>query len=329
MPSDLDQLYPFARAIDEGLADVAANVPPPSHQAPEPVRCDGCGKTWPWNWYIPERHGQRYPGRWAAPPVDPCPACQRPAEHVAESKLRDQLVRVGVSERLAAFTLDAVVPQGESEDPEAFRARVRLAQRDKPVLGVPVGQRAAWRELRRWKPPTWVVLHGPPGTGKTTLMAAMARRVLSVASERWEERDGRRVLVRRTAPAVEYHSLDDVLSRERVRHSGLDKSPVKDVATVGVGVRVDGEQRFPVYDRRAVLFLDELGLNSKIRDDEAMLVERIIGFRERHGLCTVVATNREYDEVAGPESIYGRRVGNRLATALNVAVTGDSWREVA
>jgi hypothetical protein len=321
-PTDLDSMYPFARAVDEGLADLARQA------QPEPIRCS-CDRTWPWTWYVPERNGQRYAGRWAAPKVDPCGACALPSEHLVEKALRATLVRIGVSDRLVAYSFDGLVQQGDSEDPDAFRLRVREQQVKKPVLGVPVGQRHAWRELRKWKPPTWVVLHGPPGTGKTTMMAAMARRVLSVASERWEERGGRRVLVRRTAPAVEYHSLDDVLSRERVRHSGLDKSPVKDVATVGVGVRVDGEQRFPVYDRRAVLFLDELGLNSKIRDDETMLVERIIGFRERHGLCTVVATNREYDEVAGPESIYGRRVGNRLATALNVPLTGDSWRETA
>lgn len=296
-------------------------------EEPQPKRC-GCGKDWPWSWHEPHVNGVRYAGRWAAPPVNPCPICRRSDDDLHEDDVRGRLVAAGLPNPLVAHRLDdaGLVLQGEQEPVDAFRVRVQEARQDRPVLGVSIAQRKAYKTLRHWRPPQWLVLHGPPGTGKTTLMAALARRAMNLRPDRWEVREGRRTLVRSRRHAVEYHRLDDVIARERVKMRGLDEAPVRDVARVGVSSQVDSERAVTVFDDKAVLFLDELGLSPRPPDAEQRLVERIIGYRAEQGLCTVVATNRAYHEVAGPDSIYGRRVGDRLRAALDVQLTGDSWR---
>lgn len=172
-------------------------------------------------------------------------------------------------------------------------------QRQKAVLGVPIGQRQAFGALRQWRPPRWLLLHGPPGTGKTTMLAALAQRLLTTKPERWEVRGGRRTLIRSRSLWVEYHRVDDVVDRERVKLRGLDGAPTVDVARVGIRVEQENERDVRRFDPTAVLLLDELGLSPKPTGAEVKVIERIVGFRADHGLCTVIATNRDREELVG------------------------------
>lgn len=293
---------------------------------PPPLRC-GCGKDWHFTWYVPRVNGRVYSGRWAAPRVDPCELCEVPPAMVAESELRRRVLAAGVPDPLVTFSLDALVEQGQIEPLDSFRTRVRNLQRQAPVLGVTVGQRQAYRELRAWRPPQWLLIHGPPGTGKTSMLAALARRLLTEQPERWEERCGRRTLVRTKPCWVEYHRVDDLVDRERVKLRGLDDAPTRDVALVGARWEHHGERSVRTFDRSAVLMLDELGTAPRPKDAEVKAIERIVGFRADEGLCTVIVTNRDREELVGRDAIYGRRVADRLRGALNVAMTGESWRE--
>jgi DNA replication protein DnaC len=279
-------------------------------EQPAPVVCR-CGEEWPWTWFVPVVNGTTYSGRWAAAQHDPCRLCA-PADPALqrEHDLQGRLERSGFPTRLTTYTLEpkGLVQQRPNEGHDAFRERVKSTPGC--VLGVSVSQVQSYRQLIGWRPPTGLVLHGPPGTGKTTVMAALARKLASVGEDEWVKGPtGRRTLRRAPSWAVEYHRLDDVVDRERVKMRGLDESPLKDVARTS-----------------AVLFLDELGLKPKPTEFEATLVERIVGYRSEHGLCTVVATNRDYWEVAGDDSIYGRRTGDRLRQYTDVPMTGESWR---
>lgn len=304
------------------LPTPAANTDPP-----DAIRCS-CGNEWPWSWYVPRVNGKTYTGRWAAPKVSPCGLCEVPATTLAERALYGRLLAAGIPEPLIGHALerDLLTQQRPGEGVEGFRARVAAARQKSPVLGVAIDQVAAYKAVVGWRPPQWLVLHGPPGTGKTTLLAGLARRLLRHAEERRETRDGYDYVVRTPHRHVEYHRVDEVLGREAVKLRGLDDSPTRDVARVGLRTVSDGERSVQTYDRNAVLMLDELGLDPSPREAERRLVERILCYRHDHGLCTVIATNRDLDEIVGPESVYGQRVGDRLRTALAVALTGDSWR---
>lgn len=312
-------------------ADMAVQLPKgaPSIDAdpPGPIRC-ACGNEWPWTWHKPRVNGRVYSGRWAAPRVNPCKLCEIAPEILAERQLRGRILGAGIPEPLVCHALrrDLITEQTVGESIEDFRARVFQLRRKAPVLGVALDQVSAYRALVQWKPPQWLVLHGPPGTGKTTLLAALARRLLHQPPERRETREGRPVVVRAVRHAVEYHRLDELVARERAKLKGLDGAPTVDVAKVGVSREQDGEAWVSSYDPRSVLMLDELGLSPTPHWSEVLLVERVINYRADNGLCTVVVSNRDLDELVGPGCIYGWRVGDRLKGALAVALTGDSWR---
>lgn len=304
-----------------------AEIPVVSAPQPPPLRCT-CGAEWPYSWYVPRRHGRVYPGRWAAPSVRPCQLCATPPEVLAERELRGRLLAAGIPDPLVIYGLERehLVQQRPGEPEDSFRHRVAEERTRAPVLGVGIAQTAAYRAVMAWRPPQWLILHGPAGTGKTTILAGLARRLLRVQPETRTERHGRPCVVRTQRRIVEYHRVDEILGREQVKLRGLDDSPTRDVARVGHRVVSDGERTVHELDPMAVLMLDELGLDERPGQAERRLVERILCYRHDHGLCTVIATNRGVHELVGDASIYGRRVGDRLRTALTVALLGESWR---
>lgn len=297
----------------------------PRHGPAEQTRSCSCGAIWPTTWFRDARLPNG--GAWAYPPIDPCKHCEPRQDSSAERELRGRMIRADVPEALIHYDLQRVTTQRIGEDFVTFQERVR---HDKQ-LGASHANLAGLRQIRDWQPPAWMLIHGPPGTGKTTVLAALARRLLTIAPEEFVDLHvnhpqfarldnglqnfiAKRGTVRfglpRTARTVAYARVDDVLNEERVRIRGFSDHPVRDIA------------RGP-----SVLLLDELGLAEKPSQREVDVVERIIGERHDRRLATVVATNRTPNELCGgTRAIYGRRVADRLRSATHVELGGDSWR---
>lgn len=295
-------------------------------------RCD-CGAEHRWVWHTPRGPTTGVVGtaRWCSPKVNPCALCGVADELVAEREVGARLHRAGVPSPLHryALTADRVVTQHPSEEPDAFQARVR-AQPGR--LGIMACNAAALRNAWAWSPPKWLVLHGPVGTGKTTWLAGLARRLLTAPASSvvvlptsviggardqvaWDYAVSRGLTEARKAPSwvpVTYETVPELMRREQLRSRGLDDAPVRDIA------RTEG-----------VLMLDEFCSAPKPREWELDMVERIIVYRHNHGLPTVIGTNRSYAELTGASGLrapYGARVADRLRTALDVALGGPSWR---
>lgn len=278
----------------------------------------GCGREWRWEWYAP--HGGLHAPRWCAPAVSPCSQCKPSPELEEEREIKGRMLRAGVPEPLLHVDLQRVVIQRHDETDEHFRARVRRDHQ----LGVPVVNAGALARLRNWRPrdergrAQWLVLHGSPGTGKTTMLAALARKLLARPPERTEVSTkaaplplpGQRTLRRARLHGALYERCDELVRREELKLRGLDPKPLVDTAT----------------DPR-VLLLDEVGLAERPPESEVKLVERLICHRHDAGLVTVLATNRTWGELTDEEKpLYGWRVADRLRAATEVELGGASWR---
>lgn len=291
-------------------------------QEPDLLACT-CGQRWPWVWHTPRTSsGRVWPPRWAAPKVNPCPDCRPDPNIAAELEIRERLRAADLPEPMWRYRFDRVTVQRPNEDYAAFQARAKAERQ----IGASTENLGALRKVKDWAPPEWLVLHGPPGTGKTTVMAAIARRLLTstpdeqvdlparsypteLAEEFARSRNLHKALSRIPIPQVEYHRVDELVRRETVRMRGLDPHPTVDVAKV------------------QILMLDELGLTERPTEAEARLIERVLCYRHDRGLCTIVATNRSWEELTtGKRPLYGWRVADRLRTAVDVALGGPSWR---
>jgi DNA replication protein DnaC len=303
---------------------------------PQPLTCTGppggsCGERYDWVWHEPvsPSTGRRWPGRWCAPRHNPCAACAPASGLDHEMEVNDRMRAAGVPGPLVGYRVDAsyTVNQQAAESWEDFAYRVRAHGRS--VLGVHIGNVDAIRAVHRYERPQWLVLHGPAGTGKTLLMAALARKLLTGAADvvedlpqdhvrsnnqvGWDYAASRKLtqtIRRKAVPHVEYHRVDDLVRREAIKIRGLDPAPTADAA------RVD------------TLLLDELGLPDRPSEAEIRLIERVLCYRADHGLSTALATNRTWEELVGRDALYGRRVADRLRRAEQVEVSGESWRGV-
>ena len=319
--------------MDLGLTvDRAVRAAEATPEQPTPLVCE-CGESYPWVWHVPRTSRREYPGRWAAPTLNPCERCKPVSGMDDELLLRQRIRDAGIPDAMVGYRLDVsqgyLVTQEDDETPDEFRARIAGMRDGVKRIGVLDINREAIRELYRWRPPAWLVLHGPVGTGKTTLISALVRKLLEqppdvieqLPEERFAGLDDAafdyatsrgltKTLRRKAVPIVEYHRVDDLVRREAIKARGLDPNPTADAAK-----------------RPHVLILDELGLTERPTESETKMIERILCYRADHGICTVMATNRTWDElVGGKRPLYGRRVADRLKKPTEVALLGESWR---
>jgi DNA replication protein DnaC len=324
------------------------------------VEC-ACGRVYPQVWYdlTARREAGKYvpaswgDGRWVSPQVSPCAVCAQldPFERVVLERLR----KAKVPAKYHAFRLQAshMLNQRDDELDADFRVRCKAMSR----FGVTKGMRESLRSIRAWlgvsgdvafaKPPErWLVLHGTPGTGKTAVLSAIARCLLSVpplspddmprarirhlhldkpkpgeSAERWQARcdyaEARGLTrgMRRHArkPEARYVDASDLLRRVN-REFGRKKED-----------EADGIEEECVHS--PVLLLDELGATSQVSEGQYNLFERLLRMRHNDNRLTVVATNRTWAELTTKGSaMYGDAVADRLRSGIAVPFGGDSWR---
>lgn len=171
----------------------------------------------------------------------------------------------------------------------------------KPVPGAQDAFRAA--TAFAGDPKGWLVIHGPNGSGKTHLAAAIAMNLRA---------KGRPVLFMRVPDLLEF-----------LRHAYDEQSLfVKSVGEAGSMTLLD---RLETIRRAPVLVLDDLAAES----DSPWVREKlyqILDFRGVERLPTVVTINIDPDE--WPDKLGGRladRLGNRLLAAV-VRNSADSYR---
>lgn len=322
----------------------AATLPqPPIHDGdePPPLECPTCHTRHPWVWWEPD--ASRWPSlpaamlrpRWTAPKVAPCSECTHSRGLDEEAELLERLKRAGVPRTLARYRFTGGrVRMQDGEDPGTFMRRVLGLTATIGILDV---NREAWRtlvgngtsEYPGWRPSglRWLALYGPVGTGKSLLLAGLARRLMTLpprqlvpleganfpSQQAWDYAVSRGLDSTYTGTGdvgCRYVTVAEIVRQEELKWEG-DRKPAYDAATCGC------------------LLLDELGTEDRPSKHEQAVVERVLLYRYQHGLPVILTTNRGWDELTGPDPLYGRRVADRLSERVGpwaLKITGPSWR---
>src|ERR1700730_11498964 len=161
-----------------------------------------------------------------------------------QGEIRDRLARRSHLGALTDRTFETFLPAGRS--PLAEPARRMLAE--------------SLEKCRMYaeEPPTWLLLTGPPGCGKTHLAAAIANRQIELGTE------------------VFFSVVPDLLDHLR--------------ATFGPGSDVSYDDLFETVKSTPLLILDDLGTQSSTQWAQEKLFQ-ILNHRYTTNLPTVITTN--------------------------------------
>lgn len=325
---------------------------------PPPLQCDRCSGEVCWTWW--DLSGRGIPSRWMRPrPTDGkgllCTECKELSEAEEHAAIVDKkLKRWGVPTRARAYSFDRSIRQGfrgmdgscaaaafcahgcehghrcdaDASRPEGFehfRGRVESAR--PAVIGLTAHNVRAARAFRDFDPRRgrWLLLSGKTGTGKTTFLAALARKLAEVP-DGWEVLDGDgnvrsrfyrgpgRRLRRRGYSGVAYvpeHQLQqeyDAWTRRGWRDRSADADPFK---------RLEGAQ---------VALVDDIG-SANVKPDWKARIGAWVDRAYQEGRTIVMTSNHPLSQL---ETMYGPRTASRLIEKCDVfELDLTDWRRVA
>lgn len=306
--------WPHSQTQTEGETLPTTDRPPP----PDPELClwaesadrPGCAR-----WAEPIWTDSRVPhlsdGWWTARQI--CTACEaRDETEAAERRLRVLRDASGLPPLYWGFGFSRYLKQRRDEPWDDFRVRLDDAP---DTLGLTIWNAQAARSLRAWRLDAGrsVLLAGPVGGGKTTLLACLLNRILADQAADMSDTGAAAVYF------IQEREFYERLAEERSARAGR---------------RYLGQ-----LSRVPILVIDDLGTTEDLKPWQQDAVEYLFGVRYGHKRPTLITSNLRLASDDKTErtitSIYGHRVGSRLHHMLGaragtipgyMELVGVDWR---